>query len=103
MKLEQIVGRLRSRLAGKDEHGISSDGDGEIAARGRRVAVTFLRHFLPMHGAWRQRNRPHVVEPRIAVVTRKNPQLGVIDAGAVSGASNGDATCERESARDREI
>merc|ERR1719334_2758608 len=88
MKLEEVVGGLGARLSGEDEHGISGDGDGEIAAGRRRITMTFLRHFLPMRRARRQGNSPHVVETRIAVVTGENPQLGVVHTRTVSGASN---------------
>jgi len=92
MKLEQIVGGLGAGLTGKDEHGVSGDGDREVAASRRRIAVTLLSHFLPMQRSGSQGNGPHVVEARVAVVSGEDPEFGVVNAGAVSGASDGYAS-----------
>ena len=85
VELKERVVLLCPGLTGKDKHAISCDSNWEVAAGGRTFPC--LDHFLPLPAtalpSSHQVDRPHVVEPRIAVVPCKDPQLSVVDRSAM--------------------
>ena len=84
MELKEGVVFLCPRLTREDKHAVSCNSNGEVATGGR--ALPCLHHLLPLPPTCLPSDKvdcPHIVQPRIPVISCKYPQLPIVDCSTV--------------------